>query len=352
MRDRVLRWRTELLLAAILLGVVAVNVSLSPFYLRTGNFVNMFQLSIEKAIVVVIMTLVIINGEIDLSVASVMGFSAAVLASLHEGGSVPFAVAVLVALLAGAGAGLLNGLFVARMGLPSLVVTIAGLIGFRGAARILVGDRSIGDFPEWFDRLGQDPLVGRFSLAFIIFVVGIVAAGVVLQRTAFGRSVYVIGNNAEVARYSGIGVDRVKLVLLTMSGFVAGLAGVLFAARLGSVRGNLAEGFELDIITMVLLGGVSIFGGSGTLVGVALSILIILNLRSGLGLANVQATTQTGIIGALLIASVLVPNLVGRFGRRRRRSGPIPMPPPASSDTGAGEVRPAVPDPNRTAHRG
>ena len=208
------------------------------------------------------------------------------------------------------------------MGLPSLVVTIAGLIGFRGAARILVGDRSIGDFPEWFDRLGQDPLVGRFSLAFIIFVVGIVAAGVVLQRTAFGRSVYVIGNNAEVARYSGISVDRVKLVLLTTSGFVAGLAGVLFAARLGSVRGNLAEGFELDIITMVLLGGVSIFGGSGTLVGVALSILIILNLRSGLGLANIQATTQTGIIGALLIASVLVPNLVDRFGRGG--AGPVP----------------------------
>ena len=352
MRDRVLRWRTELLLAAILLGVVAVNVSLSPFYLRTGNFVNMFQLSIEKAIVAVIMTLVIINGEIDLSVASVMGFSAAVVAALHEGGSVPFAVAVLVALLAGAGAGLLNGLFVARMGLPSLVVTIAGLIGFRGAARILVGDRSIGDFPEWFDRLGQDPLVGRFSLAFIIFVVGIVAAGVVLQRTAFGRSVYVIGNNPEVARYSGISVARVKLVLLTTSGFVAGLAGVLFAARLGSVRGNLAEGFELDIITMVLLGGVSIFGGSGTLVGVALSILIILNLRSGLGLANIQATTQTGIIGALLIASVLVPNLVDRFGRRRRRSGPAAMPPPASSDTGAGEVRPVVTDPNRTAHPG
>jgi rhamnose transport system permease protein len=238
------------------------------------------------------------------------------------------------------------------MGLASLVVTIAGLIGFRGAARILVGDRSIGDFPEWFDALGQDPLVGRFSLAFIIFVVGIVAAGVFLQRTASGRSVYVIGNNAEVARYSGISVARVKLVLLTTSGFVAGLAGVLFAARLGSVRGNLAEGFELDIITMVLLGGVSIFGGSGTLVGVALSILIILNLRSGLGLANIQATTQTGIIGALLIASVLVPNLVDRFGRWRRRSGPAAMPPPASSDTGAGEVRPVVTDPNRTAHRG
>ena len=172
MREKALQFRWELFLAVVLVAVFCVNISISEFYLGEQNFVNMFQLSIEKAIVAVIMTLVIINGEIDLSVASVMGFSAAVVAALHEGGSVPFAVAVVVALLAGAGAGLLHGLFVARMGLPSLVVTIAGLIGFRGAARILVGDRSIGDFPEWFDRLGQDPLVGRFSLAFIVFVVG------------------------------------------------------------------------------------------------------------------------------------------------------------------------------------
>src|ERR687891_3015185 len=257
------RWGWELLLAGILIGVLILNVSLSPFYLGVQNVINTFQLSIEKVIVAVIMAFVIVNGEIDLSVASVMAFSASVLAALHAAGA-PFGLAVGAALLTGAIAGLFQGFFVARMGLPSLTVTLAGLIGFRGAARILVEDQSIGDFPEWFDRLGQDPLVGRFSLAFIIFVVGIVAAGVVLQRTAFGRSVYVIGNNAEVARYSGISVARVKLVLLTRSGFVAALAGVLFAARLGSVRGNLAEGFELDIITMVLLGGVSIFGGTGS----------------------------------------------------------------------------------------
>lgn len=334
MLERVRRWQWELLLTAIFVAVLLVNVSLADNYVSGSNFANMFQLSIEKVIVVVIMALVIISGEIDLSVASVMAFSACVLAALHDGGSVPFGAAAVIAVLAGAAAGFIQGLFVAKMGLPSLVVTLAGLIGLRGAARILVEDRSIGDFPEWFDRLGQDPLFSRFSLALIIFIVGIVAAGIILQRSAFGRSVYVIGNNAEVARYSGINVPRVKLILLTTSGLVAGLAGVLFAARLGSVRGDLALGFELDIITMVLLGGVSIFGGSGTLVGVALAILIILNLRNGLGLTNVEANTQTGIIGAILIGSVLVPNLVRRFAGRWRRSGPETRAPPAVSGPG------------------
>jgi rhamnose transport system permease protein len=137
-----------------------------------------------------------------------------------------------------------------------------------------------------------------------------------------GRAVFVIGNNADVARYSGIDAARLKLRLLATSGLVAGFAGVLFAARLGSVRGNLAEGFELDIITIVLLGGVSIFGGSGSMVGVGLAVLIVLNLRNGLGLANVEANTQTGIVGALLILSVLLPNLVTRFADRHRAAEP------------------------------
>jgi rhamnose transport system permease protein len=154
----------------------------------------------------------------------------------------------------------------------------------------------------------------------VLFIVFIVVAGVVLHRSAFGRQVFVIGDNAEVARYSGIDVARTKLVLFTTSALVAGVAGVLFAARLGSVRANIAEGFELDIITMVLLGGVSIFGGSGTMLGVALAIGIVLNLRNGLGLANVEANTQTGVIGALLIVSVLVQNLLDRLPLRRREA--------------------------------
>src|SRR5919106_3653049 len=258
MRERLLRWRWELLLTAILVVVVIVDLSVSPFYFSGINFSNMFQLSIEKVIVVVMMTLVIINGEIDLSVASVMAFSACTLAALHEHGA-PFGLAIVVALLAGAAAGLLQGAFVALIGLPSLVVTLAGLIGFRGAARILLEDRSIGDFPDWFGNLGRDDFLGPLPFALVLFLVLLVVGGVVLHRSAFGRRVYVIGNNADVARYSGIDVARVKLFLFTTSGLVAGVAGVLFAARLGSVRANIRGGFGLDIITLVLLWGVSIF---------------------------------------------------------------------------------------------
>src|ERR687891_1229794 len=335
MRERLRRWRWELLLLGILGVVLAVNVSLSPYYLTFQNFINVFQLSIEKVIVVVIMTFVIVNGEIDLSVAAVMGFAASVLGALYAGGT-PFGLAVVIALLAGAAAGFIHGVFVAKLGLPSLVVTLAGLIGWRGAARILLEDRSSGDWPEWFDRLGQTPLVGRLSFALILFVVLIVVGGVLLQRTALGRVVYVIGNNPEVARYSGINVARVKLALLTTSGLISAVAGVLFAARLGSVRANLAEGFELDIITMVLMGGASIFGGSGSMVGVGLSIFIILNIRNGLGLARVPVSTQTGVIGGLLILSVLVPNVVARFAHRRKQVLQGSRSPP-SGDPGTGE---------------
>jgi rhamnose transport system permease protein len=310
------RW--ELLLAAILLATFVYNATQSPVYLDVENFVNLFRLSIEKVIIAVIMTFVIINGEIDLSVASVAAFAACVLAFSHEAG-VPFGLAVVIALAAAALAGLIQGVVVAKTGISSLVVTLAGLIGFRGAARILLEDRSIGDFPEWFRSVGRDDVLGPMPFALVLFLVFLVVGGVVLHRAGFGRKVYVIGDNADVARYSGINVGGLKTVLFTLSGLVAGIAGVLFAARLGSVRANIGEGFELDIITMVLLGGVSIFGGSGTMLGVALAIGIVLNLRNGLGLANVESNTQTGVIGALLIVSVLARNLLDRLPLRRRQ---------------------------------
>jgi rhamnose transport system permease protein len=312
----------EGLLLLLLLAVVVMNMTQSPFYLRLSNQINLFQLSIEKIIVALAMTLVIINAEIDLSVASVMGLAGCTLAFLFEQGvSVP--LGILAGLAVGVLCGLFNGFWIAYVGLPSLAVTLAGLIGFRGVARILLEDRSITGFPVWFNRLGQQPILGPLPLSIIIFVVLLTITLIVLQYSSFGRYIYVIGNNREVARYSGVKVARTKLLLFMTSGFISALAGLLLAARLGAVRGNTAEGFELDIITMVLLGGVSIFGGSGTLVGVGLAILLILNLRNGMSLMNITGQVQTGVIGTLLILSVLVPNWLHRLGTIWRRRRPI-----------------------------
>ncbi|MGI9254141.1 MAG: ABC transporter permease, partial [Thermomicrobiales bacterium] len=318
--DRVLRWLRswEGLLFIVLLGVLAYNIARVPNFLTIGNQINLFQLGIEKAIVVLVMALIIINGEIDLSVASMMGLAAAIVAWLFQRGTA-MPLAILVALGVGALFGLMNGFFVAKLGITSLAVTLAGYIGFRGLARMLIEDNSVGDFPEWFNHAGQQGIVGPVTLSILLYVVLAIIAALVLNRTGFGRTTYVVGNSAKVARFSGVSVERNKMILFTMSGLIAALAGILYAARLGAVRSSTAEGFELDIITVVLLGGVSIFGGVGTMLGVLLSTSLVLNLRNGLVIAGVTGNTQTGIIGLLLILSVLIPNVAGAVRSRLRR---------------------------------
>jgi rhamnose transport system permease protein len=315
--SRLKTWEGGLLVVFLL--TLALNVAFAPEFLTVQNQINLFQLSIEKIIVALVMTLVILNAEIDLSVASVMGLSAAAFGFLVNAGW-GGGTAILVCLMIGLAAGAVNAALSARLGIPSLVVTLAMLIAFRGLARVLVRDESLGDFPAWVTDLGQKGLIGPVPLSLILFAVLLAVLGVLLHRTGFGRQVVVIGTNAEVARFSGINVARVKTVLFLMSGTVSALAGLLYAARLGSVRGDSALGFELDIITMVLLGGVSIFGGKGSMTGVLLSILIILNLRNGMALMSITGHIQTGVIGVLLIGSVLVPNLVSDWRARRARS--------------------------------
>lgn len=301
-------WEGFLLLALVLLFVA--NIIISPFFFTLNNQINLFQLSIEKVIVAVIMTLIIINGEIDLSVASIMGFAACLFGWLFQAG-VPAGGAIVIVLAAGALLGAFNAFWIAWVGIPSLVVTLATMIAFRGFARVLVEDRGITDFPEWFDTLGQAPLLGPIPLSIMIFVFLVVLFYVILQRTTFGRQVYFIGSNREVAEYSGINVRRNKAIIFILSGLISALAGLLFAARLGAVRGDAALGFELDIITIVLLGGVSIFGGKGTMIGTLLAILIVLNLRNGMALSNITGHIQTGVLGILLILSVMVPTIQG-----------------------------------------
>jgi rhamnose transport system permease protein len=250
-----------------------------------------------------------------------MGLAGCVMAYMFER-EVPFGVCLLAGLLTGVLAGAINGFMISNVGLTSLIVTLAGLIGYRGLAHVLLENRSVGNFPDWFDRLGQQPLIGPFPLAMIIFFILLIIALIILQWSGAGRYVFVIGNNRDVARFSGVNERRVKMTLFVLSGFIAAIAGLLLAARLGSMRGDTALGTELEVITMVVMGGVSIFGGTGSLFGVLLSILIILNLRNGMGLLNITGEIQTGVIGVLLILSVLLPN-IGRgirdaWNRRRR----------------------------------
>jgi rhamnose transport system permease protein len=316
------RWET--LLVVILLLVLALNLQLSSHFLDAGNIANIFYLSIEKAIVVLAMAFIIINGEIDLSVASVMGLSATIVAAIYEdGGSVT--EGILLALFVGLLCGAANGFFVAYANLPSLVVTLAGLIGYRGIARILLEDRSVGDYPSAFTDMGQGNFLGDFQATFFMLLGLFVLFFIVLHFSAFGRYIYVIGNNKAAAEFAGVPVKRVKVALFMISGFISAFAGILYAARLGNVRANAAEGFELDIITIVLLGGVSIFGGKGTLAGVGLSLLVVLCLRNGMSLSHVDGNTQTSIVGVLLILSVLIPNWLQKFQiiweRRTRQEG-------------------------------
>jgi rhamnose transport system permease protein len=191
-----------------------------------------------------------------------------------------------------------------------------------------VEDRFISGFPSSFESIGQAPFLGPAPFTVPLYVGLAVLALVLLHATGFGRYVYVIGNSRDVAVYSGVRVTRVKMAIFTMSGFMAGLAGVLIASRFGAVRGSTALGFELDIITIVLLGGVSIFGGSGTMVGVLLSTLLVLNLRNGMNLATINGNVQVGVIGLLLILSVLLPNLAAQWRERRRTTT---RPPPSLS---------------------
>lgn len=327
------RW--EFLLLVCLVVVVAYNIARVSNFLTARNQANLFQLSIEKSIVVLIMTFVIISGEIDLSVASMMGLAAALVARLNDFGW-NMVLAVVVALAAGLALGTLNGVFVAKVGINSLAVTLAGYIGYRGLALVIVEDASYGNFPPWFTRMGQEGLIGPITFSISLFAVMAAIATVVLHFSGFGRRVYSIGSSSPVALFSGVPVARTRIIIFAMSGLIAALAGVLYAARLGSVRASTAQGFELDIITIVLLGGVSIFGGIGSMVGVLLSILLVLNLRNGMTVAGIAGNTQTGVTGLLLILSVLIPNLAARAqGRFLRRPPTDPQPQASRAETTA-----------------
>jgi rhamnose transport system permease protein len=263
----------------------------------------------EKAIMALPMTLIIISGEIDLSVASTLGLASVVLGATWNAG-VPLWLGMIIVLVIGAAAGALNGLLVTRLGLPSLVVTLGTLALYRGLAYVVLGDQAVSNFPAAFTNFGFGSVPGTLiPWPFVVFVLLALLFLGLLQWSWIGRQIYAVGNNQEAARFAGIRVARLKLALFMLSGLLSALAGIVFTARFSSARPDNAVGFELDVVTIVLLGGVNIFGGRGTLVGVILSLFVIGAVRNALGLANISGDIQNIVVGTLLVFSVLGPNV-------------------------------------------
>ncbi|HET8913322.1 MAG TPA: ABC transporter permease [Ktedonobacteraceae bacterium] len=308
LRSLLFTWET-LLVLLLLIGCVIGSI-LSPYFLSGFNLEYALPSNImEIAIMALPMTMIIIAGEIDLSVASVLGLASVTLGFLWERGN-PMWLAIGAALLVGVVAGYLNGLLVTKLALPSLVVTIGTLALYRGLAYVILGDQAVSNFPTAFTNLGFGTIPGtQFPWSVLIFATLVIIFAVILHFSRLGRQLYAMGNNKEAARFSGINVNRIKLILFVLSGGIAALAGIIFTSRFSSARPDNAVGFELDVVTVVLLGGVNIFGGRGSLLGVILAIFILGVLQNALSLVNISGDIQSLAIGLLLIFSVLGPNI-------------------------------------------
>ena len=283
----------------------------------------------EVLLIALPMTLLIISGEIDLSVGSTLALSGSVLGWTWETTGSMW-LAVVATLATGTLCGALNGILVTRLGLGSLAVTIGTLGLYRGLSWALLGDTPVADFPASWTNLGFLSIPGTpLPYETPLLVVLAVAFGVLLHLTRPGRWIYAIGQSAEAARFAGIPVARVKMRLFVATGAVSGLAGIVYDLRFASARPDAAVGMELAVIASALFGGVSIFGGVGTIWGVVCSVLFLGAIRSLLQLQNVPANALTIITGGLLLASVIVPVAAARLaGLRRSRSPATDVPPP------------------------
>ncbi len=305
--SRFLRW--EWFLVVLIALVVIVNSQLSPYFLDVRNLFRASSDFIEIGLMMLPMALIIVTGNVDLAVASTLGMTASFMGLLFNNG-LNIWIAAAAALVLGTLAGLLNGYLISRLKVPALVITLGTYAFYRGMAYVMLGDQAARDYPASFTYLGQGTLPGTpIPFALVIFLALAVVFGLVLHKTAFGRYLYAIGSNQDAVIYSGISVSRVKIIIFTVSGLMSALAGLVLAARYGSTRPDIGTGLELVVITAVVLGGVDINGGKGTMIGAVLALLLIGLMRFGMGLLNIQGQVQSIAIGILLILSILLPNL-------------------------------------------
>lgn len=303
-RGSLARWETFLLF--VLIGTFICGAQVSRYFLTPSNISIALAGMTPAAIVALPMTLIIITGEIDISVGSIVGLCASVMAVCLEQ-RLPVEVAMLLGIVVGALAGFVNGLIVVYGALPSLVVTIGTLALYRGIAQIILTERGVSGFPDWYQSIGFGTIDGTpIPWSSIIFVLFFIGFAVFLHATHWGRALYAIGNNREATRFSGINIKRAMLGVFVASGTMSSLAAIVLTAYLASARSDTAVGLELPVITAVVLGGVNIFGGAGTMAGVLIALLVLAFVQNVLGLAGVTPEEQQIVTGAVLIVTLIV----------------------------------------------
>ncbi len=300
--------RHETILAALLAVALMLLTSQSSHFFTVENLLNQCRLMAEMGIVGLGMTFIIVTGGIDLSVGSILGLVAILLGVFWKNVGLPLPVAIVLAIVAGTLAGLFNGFIITRFKAPPMIATLATLALYRGLAEWISESRSVRGYPEWFYVLGQGDVWGIPTQLWLFLALAIVAI-FILGVTPFGRGIYAIGSNAVAARFSGIPVSRSLLAIYTASGFLASVAGVIFVSRVSTTRSDMGTGLEFDVITAVVLGGTSIFGGRGTVVGTLLGLMLMQALKNGLLLAGVKGDGTITVIGVVLIVTLIVSNL-------------------------------------------
>ena len=304
-----LRWET--MLAVVLVLEFILFSSISPYFLSVDTLSDASFNFTERALVALPLALLIIAGEIDISVAAIIALASVAMGlGAARGIGTPglAGIGILTGLLAGA----LNGALITIGRVPSIVATIGTMTLFRGAAYAVLGDRVLKEYPASFAAFGQGYLFGPVSIELALFVVCALLFGLVLHLTRWGRAIYAIGANPVASRFAGIAVNRYRFVLFALTGLFSGLAAVLLTSRLGSTRPSIAQGWELEIISIVILGGVSVWGGKGSILGVVLAALVFGLVTFGLGLMNIPGIVMSIFIGLLLILVVAVPALLSR----------------------------------------
>jgi rhamnose transport system permease protein len=308
-------FRHETFLALLLVLALIVLSWQSDKFFTAANLLNQGRLMTETGLIAVAMTLVIATGGIDLSVGSILGLTAILTGVFWKSLGLPLPAAALAAIAAGTLAGFGNGLIITRFRVPPLIATLATLALYRGLAEGISQARSVRGYPDWFYVLGQGEALGVPTQLWLLCAAVVIGA-VVLAYTRWGRTVYAIGSNEVAARFSGLSVEKTKLALYTASGFASALAAVIFVSRVSTTRSDMGTGIELDAITAVVLGGTSIFGGRGTVLGTVIGLCLIQALKNGLSLAGVKGDGTTMLIGVVLILAILASNLFERGGTR------------------------------------